>query len=116
MSACCEKVGAVTVVVRVRDVETDLVQARRPAQDQLRERLLQAPVLAHRLQKGNRRRLDAVRLGCIDVVPGLHRAHAARARILVGETAEQVVQQALAQGALGHPHRLDLEHGRISRR
>jgi hypothetical protein len=43
------------------------------------------------------------------VIAHLHRAHAAHARVLVGESAHEVVQQALAHRALGHPHPIDAE-------
>jgi hypothetical protein len=43
------------------------------------------------------------------VVALFHGAHAAHARILVGEAAHQVVQQPLAHGAFRHAHPVDAE-------
>ena len=46
----------------------------------------------------------------------LHRTDAAHARVLVGEAAEQVVEQPLAQRAVGHAHAVDAEHVERPRR
>ena len=57
----------------------------------------------------DRRGFDAIGLLRIDVVALLHGAHAAHARVLVGEAAHEVVQQSLAHGAFGHPDPVDAE-------
>ena len=56
-----------------------------------------------------RRGFDAFRLREIDVVSLLHAAHRAFARILVGVSAQQVVEQAFAHRAVRHAHRFDAE-------
>ena len=45
----------------------------------------------------------------VDVVAHFHGAHAAHARILVGESAHQVVEQPFAHGAFGHADTIDAE-------
>ena len=60
-------------------------------------------------EQRDRGRLDAVGLQRVDVIALLHGAHAAHARILVGEAAHQIVEQSLAHRALGHAHAIDAE-------
>jgi len=93
----------------VRDVQADLVQPRRPAQDLLDRRVCERPRLLHLRQELGRGGFDALRLCEVDVIPLLHAAHRALARILIGVTAQQIVEQAFAHGAVGHLHRFDAE-------
>ena len=55
-------------------------------------------------------RLHALGLREVHVVAALHGAHGALAGVLVGESPDHVVEQALAHGAVGDPQLLDLEH------
>ena len=70
----------------------------------LGERVLESPFGLDLLEQRDGGRFDAVGLQRVDVVALLHRAHAAHARVLVGEAAHHVVQQALAHRALGDAH------------
>ena len=99
-----EQIRAVLVIVRMRDVQADLVQPRGPRQHQLRERLVQLPLAGRLPQEIQRRRFDALGLRRVDVIALLHRAHAALARVFVGEAADQVVQQTLAHRAVRDAH------------
>jgi hypothetical protein len=83
------------------------VQPRGPTQHEFRERRLKPPCLADLPQEREHGRFDALGLGKIDVITPFHRAHAARPRVLVGQSAEQVVKQSLSQRAVGNAHRLD---------
>ena len=105
-----EQIGAVLLVVRMRYIESDLVQARRPRQHQLGERLIQTPCSLGLAQKIQRSRLDALGLREIDVIARLHRPYAQHARVLVREASDQVVEQPFAQRAVRNSHRLDLEY------
>ena len=81
----------------------DLVQPRRPAQHGFRERIFQPPIRFDLLEQGDHRRFNPIRLDAVDVIAHFHGAHAAHPGIFIGEAAHQIVQQALAHGALGHP-------------
>ena len=61
------------------------------------------------LEQAHGRGLDAIRLQLVDVVALFHRAHAANARIFVGEAAHEIVEQSLAHRAFGHAHTVDAE-------
>ena len=106
-----EQIGAVLLVMRVRHVQTDLVQLRGPAQHRFREGIVQRPFGLGLAQEVQCRRLHSRGLRQIDVIAPLHGAHAAHARILVGEAPDQVIKQAFAQRPFGGLHRLDVEHG-----
>ena len=67
------------VIPIVRDVQSHLVQARRPLQSKLRERIGELPGIAGGREEPQRRALDAFGLREIDVVAALHRAYRALA-------------------------------------
>ena len=73
------------------------------------KRVLQAPLGLDLLEQRDGGRLDAVRLHRVDVIAPLHGAHAAHARILVGEAAHEVVEQSLAHRAFGDAYAIDAE-------
>ena len=97
------------MVFGVRDVEPALVQPRGPAQHRFGERILEPPFRLHLLQQMHGGGFDAVGLQRIDVIALLHGAHAAHARILVGEAAHEVVQQSLAHRAFRDADAVDAE-------
>ena len=104
-----EQVGAVAVVFGVRDIEAGFVQTRRPAQHRLRQRIFQSPLGFNLFEQGDRGHLDAFCLGDVDVIAFLHGAHAAHARILVGEPPHEIVEQSFAHRALGYANPIDAE-------
>jgi len=83
------------------------MQSSRPTQRRLGERILETPIGFHLFEQATTVASDAISLLRIDVVALLHGPDAAHPRILVGEAAHHVVQQALAHGPLG-----DTECGR----
>ena len=85
------------------------MQARRPAQHGFRQRIFQPPVGFDLFEQAHRRGLDPLRLALIDVIALSHGAHAALARIFIGEAAHEVVQQPFAHGTLGDAHPVDAE-------
>ena len=97
------------MIAAVRHVESDLVQARGPAQELFDRRIRQRPGLLHLRQEIDRRGFDTFCLDEIDVVALLHAAHRALARIFVGVPAQQVVEQAFAHRAIRHAHGFDAE-------
>ena len=98
-----------TVIAAVRHIEPDLVQPRRPLKHQLGVFLLEVPALGHLPEKCQCRGLDALGLRNIDVIAPLHRTHGALARVLIGQSADHVIQNTVAQGALRHAQVLDAE-------
>ena len=104
-----EQVGAVAMIAAVRDIEPDLVQARRPLQRQLRLGVGKTPVAGNLREEPQRARLDPRRLRGIDVIAAHHRPDGALARVLISESTHHVVQQPIAQRAFGHAHLLDAE-------
>ena len=104
-----QQVGTVPLILRVRDVQTGFVQPRGPSQHGFGQRVLQTPLGLDLLEQGHRRRFDAAGLNFIDVVAFLHGAHAAHARIFIGESSHQVVQQPFAHGTLGLADPVDAE-------
>ena len=105
-----QQIGAMVMVVGVGDVEPDLVQTCRPAQHRLGQGLDERPVLAHLPQERESGLLHAVGLRHVDVEAGFHGPHATHARILVGQAAEQVVEQPLAQRPVRDSQGFDAEH------
>ena len=87
------------VITRVRDVEPDLVQPRRPHEQLPIALVRELPAASDLLEQRRGRGFDARRLLQVDVVAPLHRANRALARVLVVQAAEHVVQQTLAQRA-----------------
>jgi hypothetical protein len=80
-----------------------------PSAARFRQRILEAPFGLDLLEQ--RTAVASTRSACsaVDVVALLHGAHAAHARILVGEAPHEVVQQSLAHRAFGHAHPVDAE-------
>jgi hypothetical protein len=86
-----EQIGAVTVIAGMRNVQACLVQPRGPAQHGFRQGVFQSPGVFDLLQQRHRGRFDAVSLHFVDVVALLHGAHAAHARIFIGESSHEIV-------------------------
>ena len=95
------------VVLAVGDVHANLVQHRGPAQQPPGAEARQRP--APLFEDSCRRVGDAAAVGLIDVVALDQVGHGGVANVLRVHAAEQVVQQALAQGAVRDSHLLDAE-------
>src|SRR5690606_38210635 len=95
-----EQIAAVLVILRVRDVETDLVQARRPPEELAAARLAERPRRLDMIEQHADRPFDPLPLLLVDVIAALHAPNRSLARVLVAEAAEHVVEQTLAQRAV----------------
>src|SRR5688500_4395029 len=80
-----EQVRTVLVIVRVRHVQADFMQPRRPAQDELGEMIVEAPLRLQLTKEFERSRFDPLSLREVDVIATLHRPDAAHASIFVRE-------------------------------
>src|SRR6185503_4583539 len=95
--------------MRVRNVETDLVQTRGPDQQLAITRLRELPCARDLLEQGSGRCLDAHGLLHVHVVAPLHRPNRPLARVLVMEAPEHVVEQPLAQSTVADVETLDTQ-------
>ncbi len=91
------------------DDQADLVQQRSPGQQPRRIVALQVPGGRHLLQQLQGRALDLAGVGTVHSVTLRRGFHRAAAHVAVGEAAEQVVDHAFAQRALGSLHLLQTE-------
>ena len=102
------QVGAVHLVLAVRDGEPDLVHAAGPGQP-VAVRLVELPGVLHLVVQAHRRGLHPRRMRRVDAVAARQRQHAGLARIGVAGPADQVVEQALAHRRLAGAHAVDVE-------
>ena len=92
---------AMAVVVVVRDVQADLVHVGRPGKELTHLLSVEIPVLRDLRKQLERRALDAIRLLPVHVVAIGQRLDTARAHVLFTDATDQVVEQSLAQRAVG---------------
>ncbi len=105
-------IGRMLVVAAVRDRHADLVQARGPAQQR---QIVLAPLVGRlgKLRQQPLRGLTHTRgLGTVDAVAAHELIDRDRAHVLVMAAAEQVVQHAQPQRAVGDVHAVDIELGK----
>ena len=95
-----EQIAAVLMVLVVGDVHADLVEVRRPSQQQPVLRSLQPPRHRNLREQGQGRVPHPLGVGGIDVVAAHEVAHGGITNVLMMHPAEQVLEQPFAQGAL----------------
>ena len=100
-----EHVGAMHLVLAVRDGQAELVQPGSPAQHRAVVRA-ELPGAGDLVEQAQRRRLHARGLRGVDAVADHQRIHRCIARIVVADAADQVVQHALAQRRAADHHPL----------
>ena len=105
-----EQIRAVLVMARMRDIEADLVQARRPSEQPRRQRIIELPGVCDLREQPEGGALDALGLRQIDLVAGLHGAHGALAGVLMVDAPDEVVEQSVAHRPISDLHAFDAEH------
>ena len=94
------QIGPMAVILAVGDRESDLVQPRRPVECPPRL-LVQPPGFRRQRQTMLRGARHAFGLGAIHLIARAKTGDRACAHILVADASEQIVEQALAQRAVG---------------
>ena len=105
-----QDVGRVLVVLRVRHRQADFGQARRPVEQQPVGSALPVRRIASKIFSASEP--HALGLRRVHVVAAHELRHGRLAHVAVLHAAEQVVEHAVAQRALGHRHVLDVQLGR----
>ena len=103
-----EDVGAVHVVLAVRDCQAEFVQARGAAEHRAII-VVERPVRSDLVEHAQRRELDPLRLSGVDAVTLHQRGDRGFAWIVDAAAAEHVVKRAFAQRGLAHRHTLQAE-------
>ena len=104
-----QHVFTVFVVRGMRDRQADLVQACRPSEQAAAFLAIQLPTGGDLGQGLARGVCDGLGMLGIDAEASAHGGHAVGAYVMIGQPAQQIVDQTFAQGAVGGAQAFDAE-------